>query len=131
VGDGLGELEVVVKAIADRRPDGEFRPGEEAQHRLGQDVGRRVPQDLQGLGVRERQRPDLPLRGEGIADVAELPVVEGPHHLIGEPPLPEQLLEAHPRGLESLALRQDHFGHPVLLVARLPLNLSAPVSVHN
>ena len=44
-----GQLEVVVEAVLDGRPDGELRAREQAGHRLGQHVGRRVAQHVTAL----------------------------------------------------------------------------------
>ena len=46
------QLEVVVEAVLDHRADGVLGPGPQPPHRLGHDVGGRVPQHLTpGLGV--------------------------------------------------------------------------------
>ena len=44
------ELEVVVEAVGDRRPDRDLRPRPELDDRGGEDVGGVVAQELQGLG---------------------------------------------------------------------------------
>ena len=53
-GAAVGQLEVVVEAVLDRRADGERGPGEQVEHRLGEHVGRRVADRVQaplvGLG---------------------------------------------------------------------------------
>src|SRR4029450_10413274 len=73
--DRLRELEVVVEAVLDRRPDRDLRPGVETADGLGEQVRRgvardvervrvlRVPrrQDLDRLPVRERQAQVLDL----------------------------------------------------------------------
>ena len=41
------QLEVVVEAVLDRRPDAEGGLGEQVEHRLGQHVGRRVADRVQ------------------------------------------------------------------------------------
>jgi len=46
-----GQLEVVVEAVLDGRPDGEPGAGPELEDGLGQDVGRRVTKDLPSLGA--------------------------------------------------------------------------------
>ncbi len=53
-GEGLGDLEVVVEAVLDRRADGEGGAGEQVEHRLRHHVGRRVPEDVQALGAVQR-----------------------------------------------------------------------------
>ena len=50
----LGELEVVVEAVVDRRPDRDLGPGIEVQDRGGQHVRRVVPDQLQRLGIPAR-----------------------------------------------------------------------------
>ena len=50
-GHGLGELEVVVEAVLDRRADRHLRPGVEPPRRLGEQVRGRVAQHVEGVGV--------------------------------------------------------------------------------
>ena len=50
LGEGHVAMEVVVEAVLDGGPDGELHPREQLGHRLGQEVGRRVPERGQGLG---------------------------------------------------------------------------------
>ena len=73
--DRLGELEVVVEAVRDRRADGDLDAGIQAANRLGEQVRGRVAehvervrvvgvtgrQDLEVLSIRERQ-PEVPRR---------------------------------------------------------------------
>jgi hypothetical protein len=49
--DRLGELEVVVEAVLDRRPDRDLDAGVEPANRLGEKVRRRMAQDVKGVGV--------------------------------------------------------------------------------
>ena len=58
----LGQLEVVVEAAFDRRPEGQLHALQEPHHRPGHDVGRRVPHHAQRLGVFRGEDPDLRLR---------------------------------------------------------------------
>jgi hypothetical protein len=51
LGDRLRELEVVVEAVLDRRPDRDLHAGVEAAHRLGEQVRGRVAQDGERVGV--------------------------------------------------------------------------------
>ncbi|CAI8430745.1 MAG: Uncharacterised protein [Rhodospirillaceae bacterium] len=48
-GEGLFPVEIVVKAVFDRRADGDLRAGKQLLHRLGQHVGTVVADDLQRL----------------------------------------------------------------------------------
>src|SRR5450759_1683889 len=59
VGDGLGELEVVVEAILDGRADGVLGAGDQAQDGLRHDVRRGVPQHVDGVGVVALERDDV------------------------------------------------------------------------
>ncbi len=51
LGDGLGELEVVVEAVLDRRPDRDLRAREKPPRGLGEEVRGGVAQDVEGVGV--------------------------------------------------------------------------------
>ena len=62
----VGQLEVVVEAVLDRRADGEGGAREQVEHRLGQHVGRRVA-----------DREEAPVVGLGD-DGGVVAVVEGP-----------------------------------------------------
>ena len=57
--NALGDVEVVVEAVGDRRSDAELGLGEHLLHRLGQHVGRRVPDDA-AARRRCRRRPASP-----------------------------------------------------------------------
>ena len=46
----VGQLEVVVEAVLDRRADGERGPREQVEHGLRQHVGRRVAERVAALG---------------------------------------------------------------------------------
>ncbi len=54
-GGPAGQLEVVVEAVLDRRPDAERGAGEQVEHRLGQHVGR---------GVADREQPAVAVAGD-------------------------------------------------------------------
>src|SRR6185437_14715849 len=49
--DRLRELEVVVEAVLDRRPDRDLRPRVQTANRLGEQVGRRMAQDVERVGI--------------------------------------------------------------------------------
>src|SRR5262249_1773334 len=58
--DRLRELEVVVEAVLDRRADRDLRPRVEPAHGLGEEVRRRMAQDVKRVGiVRVARRQDL------------------------------------------------------------------------
>src|SRR5207249_3604015 len=74
--DWLRELEVVVEAVLDRRPDSDLDARVEPSHRLGEQVRRGVAQDVQGVGV------VLVPSGQ---DLDALPVLEGEAEVLGAP----------------------------------------------
>src|SRR5919109_804475 len=49
--DRLGELEVVVEAVLDRRPDRDLDTWVETANRLREQVGGRVPEDEERVGI--------------------------------------------------------------------------------
>ena len=57
--DGLGELEVVVEAVLDGRPNGVLRAREEADDGLRHHVRGGVTQDVDGVGVLALERDDV------------------------------------------------------------------------
>ena len=60
VADRLGELEVVVEAVVDRRADRDLHVRVQAQHGLGEQMGARVPEDVERVRVgRVAGREDL------------------------------------------------------------------------
>ena len=65
--DRLRELEVVVEAVLDRRADRDLRARIEAPDGLGQEVRRRVAEDVERVGI---------LRVAGRQDLDRLPVLE-------------------------------------------------------
>ena len=87
LGDRLGELEVVVEAVLDRRADRDLRSGEEPARGLGEQVRGRVAQDVERIRI-------LPVaRGEEVdggavverqAQVARLAVHLHEHGLLRE-----------------------------------------------
>ena len=54
LGDRLGELEVVVEAVLDRRPDRDLHARVEPPHRLGEQVRRGMAEDVERVGVARR-----------------------------------------------------------------------------
>ena len=68
------EVEVVVEAVLDRRPDRHLGPGVELLHRLGHHVGGVVADQLQRLGVAVGEDRDLGSVGERRREVAQLAV---------------------------------------------------------
>ena len=78
----LGELEVVVEAVIDGRPDRDLHAGEDVARGLGQHVRRRVAQDRQGLLVTDAQDLHLRAVGERQAQITHLPIdLDGSGHL--------------------------------------------------
>ena len=57
-GEGLGQVEVVVEAVGDRRPDAELRLGVSRLDGLGGDVRGGVPEDVQPLRAVDHDRLD-------------------------------------------------------------------------
>ena len=87
LGDGLGELEVVVEAVLDRRADRDLRPREKPARGLGEEVRGRVAQDVEGVGVVLVPRgQDLdPLAvGDGQPQVTDSAVRAQQNRLFGE-----------------------------------------------
>ena len=85
--DRLGELEVVVEAVLDRRPDRDLRPRVEAAGRLREQVSGRVSQHRKGVRiVPVARRQDLDRRSVGKRQPEILhPAVEPhEHRLLGE-----------------------------------------------
>ena len=70
----LGHVEVVVEAVGDRGPDAQLGLRVPGLHRLGGDVGGRVPQDGQALGAVDAHGLDLGPLGDGPVQVAHLAV---------------------------------------------------------
>jgi len=72
--DAVGELEVVVEAVLDRRPDRDLRPGIEVEHRGGQHVRRVVADEVERvLAVARGDDRDLVAVGQRPREVAKLP----------------------------------------------------------
>ncbi len=85
--DRLGELEVVVEAVLDRRPDRDLRPRIEAAGRLGEQVSGRVAQHREGVRVvpvARRQDLDRGPVGQRQPEVLHPPVEPHEHRLLGE-----------------------------------------------
>ena len=85
--DRLRELEVVVEAVGDRRPDRDLHSGMEAQHRLREQMGSRVAEHRERVGVRRvarRQNLDALAVGEREPQVARLTVDAEQDRLLGE-----------------------------------------------
>ena len=68
----LRDVEVVVEAVGDRRPDAELRLREQVLHRLGENVRGRVPQDVAAVGRVDPHRLDPVAVGELVGQVAQL-----------------------------------------------------------
>ena len=75
--DRLRELEVVVEAVGDRRPDRDLGSGVEPEHGLGEQVRGRVPQDVEGVRivlVPYRHKLDSFAAAERKTKVLDMPV---------------------------------------------------------
>src|SRR5581483_9147108 len=86
-GDRLGEVEVVVEAVLDRRPDRDLHARVQPTHRLREQMRRRVPEHVQRIRVvAVTDGEDLQLRafGKRIAEVAPLAVHAREDRLLGE-----------------------------------------------
>ena len=98
LGDRLGELEVVVEAVLDRRADRDLDARVEAPNRLGEQVRARVAQDVERVGVvavargQELHRLAVGKRRPQVLDRA---VRAHEHGLLGE------LRPDRPRGVEA------------------------------
>ena len=85
--DRLGELEVVVEAVGDRRADRDLHARVEAHDRLGEEVGGRVAQHVERVGIlRVARREELDGLAvlERQAQVARRAVHAREHRLLGE-----------------------------------------------
>ncbi len=72
--DVVGEVEVVVEAVLDRRPDRHLGAGVELLHRLGHHVGGVVADQVERLGVAVGEDRDLGPVGKRRREVAQLTV---------------------------------------------------------
>ena len=71
---GVGELDVVVEAVGDRRADRDLRLRPEVEHRLGEHVGGVVAKQLERLGALLGDDLDRLAPVQGRGEVAELAV---------------------------------------------------------
>ena len=65
---------VVVKAVFDDRTNGDLRFGKQLFHRVGQQVGRRVADDFQPLGIFGGQQSDLRILLDQVGQIDEFTV---------------------------------------------------------
>ena len=123
------QLEVVVEAVLDRRADAERGPGEQVEHSLGEDVGRRVADREQApTRVRRHDRDLIPV-GEGVHEVPFLAVDHGDHRRLAQAlaDLGRQLAGGGAgRDLALGTVRQRDRELVVHDRARLPTTLSVP-----
>ena len=85
--DRLRELEVVVEAVLDRRADGDLHARIEPPHRLGEQVRRRVAEDVERVrvvAVARREDLDLAAVRERQPQVLDVAVRAHEHRLLGE-----------------------------------------------
>jgi hypothetical protein len=69
--EGLLAVEVVVEAVLDDRADGHLRAGKESLHRLGQNVGAVVPDELERTRVLARDELDLRIARDRVGKVGQ------------------------------------------------------------
>ena len=72
--EGVGDAEVVVEAVGDRRADAEVRLRADALHGLGEHVRGRVTQDRQTVGARHEHGLDRVALGDDGGEVFQLAV---------------------------------------------------------
>ncbi len=87
LGDRLGELEVVVEAVSDRRTDRDLHAGVEAHDRLGEQMGGRVSEDEERVRVScvaRREELDALAVGKRQSKIPRRPVHPGENGLLGE-----------------------------------------------
>jgi hypothetical protein len=113
LGDRLGEVEVVVEAVLDRRADRDLHARVEAPHRLGEEMRGRVAQDVERVGIgRVPRRQDLdrlPV-AERKPQILRRAVRLDQHRLLGElrPDRPGRVEAARPVGeFELRAIGQE------------------------
>jgi hypothetical protein len=80
----LFHLEVVVEAILNRRADGEGGAVEEVEHSLGEDVGRRVSEDIETLVGVECHDSEFATGFDGSIEVTQLPIDPDRHRGFGQ-----------------------------------------------
>ena len=81
----VGQLEVVVEAVLDRRTDPERRPGEQVEHGLGQHVRRRVADRVQPARIVGGDDADLVALGQRGRQVSLLTVDRGDDRRLAQP----------------------------------------------
>jgi hypothetical protein len=79
----LLDVEVVVEAVLDRRPDAQLRLREQVLDGLGEHVRGRVPHDHPAVVAGQGHRLDLVALLHGMAEVAQHPVDPGRDHGLG------------------------------------------------
>ncbi len=79
-GEGGRHIEVVVEAVGDRRADAQLGVWEQLLHRLGQDVGRGVPDDAAAILSVGGHRGDLDVGVGGPAQIAQPALGVANHH---------------------------------------------------
>ena len=85
--DRLRELEVVVEAVGDRRADRDLHAGMEAHDRLGEQMGGRVPEDVERVRigrVARREELDVLAVRQRQPKIPRRPVHPGEDGLLGE-----------------------------------------------
>ena len=80
-------LEIVIESAGHRRPEGQLHAVEQPHHRPGHDVGTRVAQQIQGLGVfaGDQAQGDLTVAGQRRIDADQPSVYFGGQRGLGQP----------------------------------------------
>ena len=75
--EGFGDLEVVVESAVNGRAEADACAGDQLAHRGGEDVGRGMAQNAEGLGIALGEEADRSAVLEGAHEVDDLPVHDG------------------------------------------------------
>ena len=76
--------EVVIEAVVDHRPDRHLGVGEELLHRVREQVGRGVADDLETLGVLVGDDGEIGVRLEAMREIDQLSVAAAGDRRLGE-----------------------------------------------
>ena len=109
-------LKVVIKAVVDRRPEGQLHAVEQPHHRPGHDVGTRMPQQVQGFGslVVISRSEIWPSAGRGASVPTRLAIDFGGQRGLGQarPDFGGNVDRPDaPRILQGLTVGEDDFEH--------------------
>jgi len=105
-----GNRKVVVKAVVDDRADRDLRLREELFHRVGQQVCRRVPQNLEPVGVALGDDGNVGVALDHVRYVDQLAVDTAGQGSLGEP----RPIDAANRPPRAPVLRRHAAIHPAV-----------------